>query len=222
MSLAPLIDHTLLKPTTNAAEIEKLCAEAIEYGFAAVCVPPYFVADAAQRLQGKLPKVATVVGFPFGYSHYNAKMAETEQAVAEGAGEIDLVMNLAAFKNNDLAYLETEIASILVAKKQAKLKVIVESGLLTDEELLRVIGLYRHYPIDFMKTSTGYAEKGATVEAVRMMREHLPERVQIKASGGIRDHVFAQQLVDAGATRLGCSAGVAIVKGSSSGQPSGY
>ncbi|TCJ18624.1 deoxyribose-phosphate aldolase [Flaviaesturariibacter flavus] len=222
MSLAPFIDHTILKPTTTLAEIEKVCAEAIEYNFAAVCVPPYYVADAVQRLQGHAPRVATVVGFPFGYSHYNAKIAETEKAVEDGAHEIDLVMHLAALKSNDIAYLETEISAILVARKNAKLKVIVESGILSEEELLRVIDLYRHYPIDYMKTSTGYAEKGATIEAVRTMRAHLPERTRIKASGGIRDHVFAQQLVDAGATRLGCSASVAIVKGEKGGQASGY
>ncbi|RYY64664.1 MAG: deoxyribose-phosphate aldolase [Chitinophagaceae bacterium] len=222
MSLAKYIDHTILKPTTTLADIETVCAEAIEYGFAAVCVPPYYVAEAAARLRGQSPKVATVIGFPFGYSHYNAKIAETEQAIADGADEIDLVMHLAALKSNDMAYLETEISSILVAKKDAKLKVIVESGILSHEELLRVIDLYRHYPIDFMKTSTGYAEKGATLEAVQIMRVGLPESVQIKASGGIRDHVFAQQLVDAGATRLGCSASVAIVKGEGSGQPGGY
>ncbi|RYY38798.1 MAG: deoxyribose-phosphate aldolase [Chitinophagaceae bacterium] len=222
MSLAQYIDHTILKPTCTLADIEKVCSEAIEYGFAAVCVPPYYVADAARRLRDQSPKVATVVGFPFGYSHYNAKIAETEQAVADGADEIDLVMHLAALKCNDIAYLETEIASILVAKKHAKLKVIVESGILSEDELRRVIDLYRHYPIDFMKTSTGYAEKGATIEAVRMMRAGLPEGMQIKASGGIRDHVFAQQLVDAGATRLGCSAGVAIVKGEGGGEGAGY
>jgi deoxyribose-phosphate aldolase len=213
MSLASYIDHTILKSTTTLAEIEQVCAEAIQYGFAAVCVPPYYVADAAQRLQGKASKVATVIGFPFGYSHYSAKVEETIKAVGDGADEIDLVMHLAAFKSNDLAYLETEISSILVAKKSAKLKVIVESGILSEEELLRVIALYSHYPIDFMKTSTGYAEKGATLEAVRTMRERLPQNIHIKASGGIRDAVFAQQLVDAGATRLGCSASVAIVKG---------
>ncbi|RYY89041.1 MAG: deoxyribose-phosphate aldolase [Chitinophagaceae bacterium] len=222
MSLAQYIDHTILKPTTTLTDIEKVCAEAVEHSFAAVCVPPYYVADAARRLRGKYPKVATVIGFPFGYSHYNAKIAETEQALADGADEIDLVINLAALKNNDIAYLETEIASILVARKHAKLKVIVESGILSIDELRRVIDLYRHYPIDFMKTSTGYAERGATLEAVHMMRAGLPEEMQIKASGGIRDHVFAQQLIDAGATRLGCSASVAIVKNEVGGQPGGY
>jgi deoxyribose-phosphate aldolase len=213
MSLASYIDHTILKPTTTLADIEQVCAEAIEYGFAAVCVPPYYVSEAAHRLQGKAPKVATVVGFPFGYSHYCAKVEETIKAVGDGADEIDLVMHIAAFKDNDIAYLETEIASILVAKKSAKLKVIVESGILSEEELTRVINLYRHYPIDFMKTSTGYAERGATLDAVRMMRVGLPENIQIKASGGIRDTAFAQQLIEAGATRLGCSASIAIVKG---------
>jgi deoxyribose-phosphate aldolase len=222
MSLAPYIDHTILKPTTSLTEIEQVCAEAIEYEFAAVCVPPYYVSEAANRLQGKTPKVATVVGFPFGYSHYGAKVEETIRAVGDGADEIDMVMHLAAFRNNDLGYLETEISAILVAKKSARIKIIIESGILSEEQIIRCCELYRHYPIDFMKTSTGYAEKGASEEAVKIMRAHLPAHIQIKASGGIRDYAFAQQLVDAGATRLGCSASVAIVKGENSGQPSGY
>ena len=222
MSLASFIDHTILKPTTILAEIETVCAEAIEWNFAAVCVPPYYVYEAASRLQGKVSNVATVIGFPFGYSHYNAKVEETIKAVGSGADEIDFVINLAALKNNDLAYLETEISTLLVAKKTARIKVIVESGILSEEELIRCCKLYAHYPIDFMKTSTGYAEKGASVEAVRTMRSQLPATIQIKASGGIRDAVFATQLIEAGATRLGCSASVAIVKSEAREQAKGY
>jgi deoxyribose-phosphate aldolase len=215
MSVAQFIDHTVLKPTTTLADIEKVCEEAVQYGFAAVCVPPYYVKDAKSILQNTPVKVATVIGFPFGYSHFSAKLAEARMAINEGADELDMVMNLAAFKSNDMAYLESEIGEMtnLTTQHEVTLKVIVESGILTEEEIIKCCDLYKHYKIGFMKTSTGYAEKGATLEAVQIMRMHLPPSIQIKASGGVKTYEFAQQLIDAGATRLGCSASVAIVKG---------
>ena len=215
MSLARFIDHTILKNTTTIADIDKICSEAIEHHFAAVCVPPYYVQDAKKILANETVKVATVIGFPFGYHHYSTKVEEAKLAIVDGADELDMVMNLAAFKSNDLAYLETEIDQLskLTANGGKTLKVIIESGILTDEEIIKCCELYRHFPVQFLKTSTGYAEKGATVEVVQLMRKHLPKHIQIKASGGIRTTDFAQQLVDAGATRLGCSASVAIVKG---------
>lgn len=223
MSIAQYIDHTILKPTTTLADIEKMCEEAKEYHFAAVCVPPYYVKDAVEILKNSDVKVATVIGFPFGYSHYTAKLAEAKQALVEGADELDMVMNLAAFKSNDIAYLETEIAILVKLKKEGTvIKVIIESGILDENEIIKCCELYKHYAIDFMKTSTGYAEKGASIEAVKIMKEHLPANIQIKASGGIRDFAFAQQLVDAGATRLGCSASVAIVKGEPASSDSNY
>jgi deoxyribose-phosphate aldolase len=221
MALAQFIDHTVLKPTTTLADIEKICSESIEYGFAAVCVPPYFAKDARQILGNASPKVATVIGFPFGYSHYRAKLAEAEQALNDQADELDIVMNIAAFKSNDLAYLETEI-NLLAKKakeKNALVKLIIESGILSDEEIIRCCELYKHFPIDFLKTSTGYAEKGASVAAVALMRKHLPASIRIKASGGIKSYDFAMELINAGASRLGCSASVAIVQG---GKGAGY
>ena len=213
MSIARFIDHTILRSTTGLADIEKLCEEAMEHGFAAVCIPPYFVKDAAQILENASTKLATVIGFPFGYSHYSAKLEEVRMALEEGAQELDVVMNIAAFKSNDLAYLESEILAITsLQENQATIKLIIESGVLSEEEIIRCCELYQHYPIHFLKTSTGYAEKGASIDAVRTMRKHLPPHIQIKASGGIRDYSFARQLLDAGATRLGCSASVAIVK----------
>ena len=213
MSIARFIDHTILRSTTGLADIEKLCEEAMEHGFAAVCIPPYFVKDAAQILENASTKLATVIGFPFGYSHYSAKLEEVRMALEEGAQELDVVMNIAAFKSNDLAYLESEILAITsLPENQATIKLIIESGVLSEEEIVRCCELYQHYPIHFLKTSTGYAEKGASIDAVRTMRKHLPPHIQIKASGGIRDYSFARQLLDAGATRLGCSASVAIVK----------
>jgi deoxyribose-phosphate aldolase len=159
--------------------------------------------------------VATVIGFPFGYSVQAAKAAEAEQAIRDGADELDIVHNLTALRRGDLTYLSEEINTITaLAHQQGRLvKVIIESGILSAEEIIHCCTLYAAAGVDFVKTSTGYAEKGASVEAVQLMRKHLPSTIQIKASGGIRTYEFAKQLVDAGATRLGCSASVAIVTG---------
>lgn len=220
MNIAQYIDHTILKPTTLLSDIEKLCAEARQYGFAAVCVPPNFVKKAKELTEGSAVKVATVIGFPFGYSAVEAKIAEILLAIVDGADELDVVINISAIKNNDWGYLADEINHILpiVRSKHKVIKIIIESGILTDEEIVKCCAIYGAAGIDYLKTSTGYAEKGATVEAVRLFRQHLPANVGIKASGGIRDYVFAKQLVDAGATRLGCSAGVAIVEGQPAGE----
>lgn len=214
-NLHQYIDHTVLKPTTMVADIEKLCNEAKQYKFAAVCVPPNFVKKAKSLLEGTTVKVATVIGFPFGYSAVESKIAEIVLAMVDGADELDVVINISAIKNGDWVYLANEINHIMpvVKSKHKVIKIIIESGVLTDEEIVKCCELYGVAGIDYLKTSTGYAEKGASVDTVKLFRLHLPEQVQIKASGGIRDHVFAQQLVDAGATRLGCSAGVAIVQG---------
>jgi deoxyribose-phosphate aldolase len=208
------IDHTILKPTTLVADIEQLCSEAKEYAFAAVCVPPPFVKLAKQLTEGSTVKVATVIGFPFGYSAIEAKLAEILLAMVDGADELDVVVSLVALKNNDWVYLANEINHImpLVRNQHKVVKFIIESGILTDDEIMKCCDLYGAAGIDYLKTSTGYAEKGATVEAVKLMSRYLPEAVQIKASGGIRTHEFAVQLIEAGATRLGCSSSVAICK----------
>ena len=215
MQLNSYIDHTILKPTTLVADIEKLCKEAMDYQFAAVCVPPNFVKLAKSLTVSSKVKVATVIGFPFGYSAVESKIAEIVLAMVDGADELDMVCNISAIKNKDFTYLANEINHIMpiVKSKHKIIKVIIESGVLTNEEIIACCDIYGAAGIDYLKTSTGYAEKGATVEAVKLFRLHLPEHVQIKASGGIRDYAFAKELVDAGATRLGCSAGVAIVTG---------
>lgn len=207
------IDHTILKPTTLLKEIEQLCAEAKQYNFAAVCVPPNFVKKAKELTKDSDVKVATVIGFPFGYSAIEAKVAETVLAMVDGADELDIVINLIALKNNDWEYLANEINHLapLIQSKGKAVKIIIESGILTDEEIVKCCTLYTPANVDFMKTSTGYAEVGATVHAVELMRKNLPDSIQIKASGGIRDLAFAQALIAAGATRLGCSASVKIV-----------
>lgn len=222
MSVAHFIDHTILKPETLAADIEQLCADAVTHEFASVCVPPYFVALAKEKVTGSGVKVATVIGFPFGYSHHSAKVAEVKEALANGADELDMVINIAALVNGDLRTLEAEIIAVTqaIGDSGATLKLILETGILTDAQILACCRLYQQYPVQFLKTSTGYAAKGATVDAVQLMRANLPGHIQIKASGGIRDYAFAKQLIDAGATRLGCSASVAIVNGATAGSGS--
>ena len=257
IKIASYIDHTLLKPTATHIDINKMCNEALVYGFAAVCVPPPLVrvasslvqpgtgedeiaGDAASAAEATAPttaaaiaqpaiKVATVIGFPFGYSTTLAKLAEVEQAIADGADELDIVINLIALREGYWDQLEEEMRMLTSrAHTSGKLvKVIIESGILTDEEIIRCCSIYSPIGVDFLKTSTGYAEKGASLAAVQLMRQHLPERIKIKASGGIRDYAFAAALVEAGADRLGCSASVEIVKGEHSspdisGKQSGY
>lgn len=215
MPINEYIDHTILKPTTLIADIEKLCSEAKEYKFAAVCVPPPFVKKAKELLRNTQVKVATVIGFPFGYSAVEAKLSEIVLAMVDGADELDIVINLIALKNNDWLYLANEINNLLPVIKQNNkvVKIIIESGVLTDVEIIKCCELYGAAGADYVKTSTGYAEKGATIEAVKLMRVNLPRHVKIKASGGIRNYEFAAQLIEAGADRLGCSASVEIIKG---------
>ena len=215
MSLNKYIDHTILKPTCLVADIEKLCAEAKQYDFAAVCVPPNFVKLAKEKLVGSTVQVATVIGFPFGYSATEAKIAEIILAMVDGADELDVVANISAIKNGDWTAIADEINHIMpiIRSKNKVVKIIIESGVLTDDEIIKCCDIYGIAGIDYLKTSTGYAEKGASVEAVKLFRKHLPDQVQIKASGGIRDYATAQLMIDAGATRIGCSAGVAIVSG---------
>lgn len=214
MNINGYIDHTNLKPNVLVADIEKLCKEAMQYNFIAVCVPPPMIRIAKNFLKERNVKTATVIGFPFGYSAIEAKIAEIALAIVDGADELDMVINLIALKNNDWQYLANEINHVMPLIKQNNkiIKIIIESGILTEEEIIRCCELYGAAGIDFLKTSTGYAEKGATPEAVALMRKHLPAAVQIKASGGIRTYAFAQQLIEAGATRLGCSNSVNIIK----------
>jgi deoxyribose-phosphate aldolase len=215
MPLNKYIDHTILKPTCLVADIEKLCNEAKQYDFAAVCVPPNFVKLAKEQVAGSDVKVATVIGFPFGYSATEAKIAEIILAMVDGADELDVVANISAIKNGDWAAIADEINHIMpiIRSKGKAVKIIIESGVLTNDEIIKCCDIYGIAGIDFLKTSTGYAEKGASVEAVQLFRKHLPDAVHIKASGGIRDFATAKQMIEAGATRIGCSAGVAIVTG---------
>lgn len=213
MQLNRYIDHTILKPSTLIAEVEKLCNEALQNNFAAVCVPPPFVKQAKQMLSGSEVKTATVIGFPFGYNAVEAKIAEILLAIVDGADELDMVANITAIKNNDWEYVANEINHIMpiIASKNKILKVIIETGILTDDEIIKCCTLYGAAGIHYLKTSTGYAEKGATTEAVKLMRSHLPGHIKIKASGGIRTKEFALELIEAGAERLGTSSSVLLM-----------
>ena len=214
INLASYIDHTVLKQTTTFSEVDRICVEASLENFAAVCVPPKYVPDAKKMLESSKVKVATVIGFPLGFNTLEIKVKEIENALEMGADEVDMVINLCSLKSGDWGYLEREIAACLAPVYAAGkvIKVIVESGMLTDSELISCCELYGNYEIDYMKTSTGYADNGASVHAVKIMRKHLPKRIGIKASGGIRDLAFAKQLIEAGATRIGCSASIQIMK----------
>lgn len=221
-TLSSYIDHTLLKPTATLQDIEQLCNEALQYNFAAVCVAPIFVKKAKELLQNSPVKVATVIGFPFGYSAIEAKVAEVILAIVDGADELDVVINITALKNDDWQYLANEINTILpiIHGKQKVIKVIIESGVLTNDEIVKCCNLYSAANVDFIKTSTGYAEKGASVEAVKLIRENCGEHIKIKASGGIKTYDFALELIKAGANRIGCSSSVNIINESNVVKPS--
>lgn len=204
------IDHTLLKPDATASQVEQLCQEALAHQFASVCVNPCFVPLCARLLQGSAVKVCTVVGFPLGACTTVAKVFETTDAVKNGAQEIDMVINLCHVKSGDFTALRQEVAAIVAAAAPAKVKVILETCLLTDAEKVAVCKQIADTGIAFVKTSTGFSTGGATVHDVALMRQAVGKDVGVKASGGIRDKATAQAMVEAGATRLGTSAGVAI------------
>lgn len=214
MNIAPYIDHTLLKQTTTLSEIEKLCKEAQQYKFAAVCVPPLYVKKAKEFLGNSDIKVATVIGFPFGYCAIEAKVAEIVLAIVDGADELDMVVNISAIKNGDWTFIANEINTIMpiVKSKNKVIKVIIESGILTDDEIIKCCDICGAAGVDYVKTSTGFAEKGASIHDVQLIRVHLADAIKIKASGGIRSYSFAKELINAGANRIGCSASIQIIK----------
>ncbi len=214
MNIAPYIDHTILKQTTTIADIEKLCKEALQYNFAAVCVPPLYIKKSKELLGNSEIKLATVIGFPFGYCAVEAKVAEIVLTIVDNIDELDMVVNISAIKNGDWNFIANEINTIMpiVRKKEKVVKVIIESGILTDDEIIKCCDIYGAAGVDFVKTSTGFADKGASIHDVQLIRAHLADSIKIKASGGIRSYSFAKELINAGANRLGCSASVGIVK----------
>ncbi len=211
--LAAFIDHTLLKPDASLAQIEQLCTEAREHHFFSVCVNGSWVAAARHFLDGSDVKVASVVGFPFGAMSSDVKRFETEVAIDDGAHEIDVVLNIARLKAGDDKYVFREICDVVEAADERTVKVILETCLLTDEEKIRACKLVVEIGAQFVKTSTGFSTAGATIADVKLMRETVGEKFGVKASGGVRDAQTAVAMIAAGATRIGTSNGIAIVKG---------
>lgn len=208
-----MIDHTLLKANASKQEILKLVDEAREHSFASVCVNPYWVKLASEQLKDTQVKVCTVIGFPLGASAPEAKAFETAQAVADGAGEIDMVINIGALKDGDDEAVRSDMAGVVKSAQGKLVKVILETCLLNEEEIVRACTLAVEAGVDFVKTSTGFSTGGATIEAVSLMAKTVGPKFGVKASGGVRSLEDAQAMIQAGATRLGTSAGVAIAQG---------
>ena len=209
--LAGLIDHTLLKADATAVQVRRVCAEARQYHFRSVCVNPIFVALVHRELAGSDVTTCSVIAFPFGATTTMAKVAEARQAVADGAGEIDMVIAIGALKAAEHDYVRRDIAEVKQACGASALKVIIETCLLTDEEKVQACLLAKEAGADFVKTSTGYGGGGATVEDVALMRRTVGPTMGVKASGGIKTFAQALAMVQAGATRIGASSGVAMV-----------
>jgi deoxyribose-phosphate aldolase len=214
MNLANHIEHTNLKPNAVNEDIIKLCNEAMEHGFYGVCVAPYFVQLAKKTLKKSEVKIISVVGFPFGYNTVSSKVEETKKAINSGTDEVDMVANISAFKSGDIATVQNDIQAVVTAcHLQNKLvKVIIETCYLNEEEIKLLCKICADCEADFVKTSTGFGSEGATVEAVKIMRKCLPAKIKIKAAGGIKSKAFAEELIAAGATRIGSSASIELVQ----------
>lgn len=211
---ASMIDHTLLKAEATKEQIEKLCAEAKEFGFASVCVNPTWVKYCSELLQDSNVLVCTVIGFPLGANTTAVKVFEAKDAIANGAQEVDMVINIGALKDQNFELVQSDIAAVVeAAKGSAIVKVIIETCLLTEEEKVKACELSVAAGADFVKTSTGFSTGGATAEDIALMRKTVGPELGVKASGGVRSLEDMQKMVEAGATRIGASSGVAIVKG---------
>lgn len=211
---ASMIDHTLLKAEATKEQIEKLCAEAKEFGFASVCVNPTWVKYCSELLQNSNVLVCTVIGFPLGANTTAVKVFEAKDAIANGAQEVDMVINIGALKDQNFELVQSDIAAVVeAAKGSAIVKVIIETCLLTEEEKVKACELSVATGADFVKTSTGFSTGGATAEDIALMRKTVGPELGVKASGGVRSLEDMQKMVEAGATRIGASSGVAIVKG---------
>ena len=213
MNINKLIDHTALKPNTNKESILKLIAEAKTYDFASVCVNPCWIELAHQELKNTDVKVCTVIGFPLGANTTEVKVFEAKDAIEKGAQEIDMVINIAMLKDKEYDYVENEIHQIVeAAKDKAIVKVIIETCLLTDEEKIKACELSQKAGADFVKTSTGFSTGGATVHDIALMRKTVGAEMGVKASGGVHTHEEALAMIEAGANRIGASAGVKLLK----------
>ena len=215
--IAKYVDHTQLKPAAQREAIEKLCKEAAEMDTASVCIEPYYVSLAKQLLAGTDVKVCTVIGFPLGQNKTATKVFETEQAYEDGCDEFDMVINIAALKDGMDDYVRDEIAAVVKAAKGRLVKVIIETALLTDEEKVRAVRLSCEAGAHFVKTCPGFSGGAANVHDVALMKANVTGNVEVKASAGIRSYADAKALIDAGATRLGTSAGATIIAESKAG-----
>ncbi len=213
MNLASYIDHTILKPETTFQEVKRICQEAIDHNFAAVCIPPYYTKKVSEILEDKSVKLATVVGFPFAFAGTPSKVDEIKRALEAGADEIDAVVHLNALKNGDWNYVRNDIDSVAraVHMRGKTIKIIFETGLLTEDEILRLCDICNKVEVDYVKTSTGYIAGGATAEMVAFMKANVSSNIKVKASGGIRSKEAALSMVEAGASRLGTSSGLKLV-----------
>lgn len=217
MNLAKYIDHTILKPNATKAEVQLVCKEARDNDFFSVCINPCFVSFVAKELEGSDVKVTSVIGFPLGANTSVIKALETKQAIADGANEIDMVINVSALKDKDYDYVLNDIKAVVEALEgKAILKVILETCLLSKDEIVKACELSKEAGAHFVKTSTGFSTGGATVEDVALMRKTVGPEMGVKASGGVRDAEGAKAVIEAGATRIGASASVAIVTGGKS------
>lgn len=213
-SLAQVIDHTILRPDVSVATITQYCQEAITHQFAAVCIPPYFVKAAVKALENSRVKVATVIGFPMGYAMTPAKVEEAKRAIDEGADELDMVVNLCAIKEQNWSYVRNDIDSVTRAAhlKGKAIKVIFEMSLLTDDEVAQLCQICNEVEANYVKTSTGIIGSAATVAMIHQLKQHLDPSIKIKASAGIRTREQALTLLEAGAHRIGTSAGLQIIE----------
>lgn len=212
-ALAALIDHTLLRPEATRGEIDQLCREAKQFNFATVCVQPFRVAQAVENLKGSSVKVCTVIGFPLGANRAEVKALETVRALADGAREFDMVMNIGAMKDRNYAAVENDIHAVVTAAQGHLVKVILETSLLSDDEIVKACELSVKAGARFVKTSTGFSSSGAKPEHVRLMRDTVGKVFGVKASGGIRDRDTLNAMLAAGANRIGTSSGVALIAG---------
>ncbi len=213
MELNKYIDHTNLKAYAKEEDIKKLCEEAVEYGFASVCVNPYYVKYASELLKNTNISVCTVIGFPLGQNTIDVKEYEAINAIQNGADEIDMVVNIAAIKDGKFDYVKKEIETVRDSAEGKILKVIIETCYLTSDEIIKMTEICNETFVNFIKTSTGFGTSGAKEEDVKLMNEHKMDYLEIKASGGIKNYDDATKFIEAGATRLGTSSGVAIMNG---------
>lgn len=214
MNIGKYIVHTFLEQTTTLQDVERVCNEAKEFGFITICIPPLYVKKAKEFLQGTGVKVSTVIGFPMGYAAIEAKVAEIVLAMVDGVDELDIVANISAIKNGDWEFVANEINTImpLIREKKKGVKVIIESGRLTNDEIIRCCDIYGLAGVDYIKTATGFSTENTEIEQVRLIRRHLANNVKILANGNIRSFVLAKHYIDAGADLIGCRESIRILE----------